>query len=78
MSDAPVLVISDVHLGFQPETPDRFQNFLNYLRDRVTAGETTVKGIDEPLNAPQKIILLGDFIDLWISRDSNTVRPFLG
>jgi UDP-2,3-diacylglucosamine pyrophosphatase LpxH len=31
----------------------------------------------ETLAEPQKIILLGDMLDLWISRDSNTVRPYL-
>ncbi len=36
-------------------------------------GEKTI----ETLAEPQKIILLGDMLDLWISRDSNTVRPYL-
>jgi len=76
MTDAPILVISDVHLGFESESSDRFQNFMGYLTDWVNAGETTIRGIKEPLKAPQKVILLGDFIDLWISRDSNTARPF--
>ena len=48
---------------------------MRYLTKWVHDGETTIENEDNPLTAPQKIILLGDFIDLWISRDQNIVRP---
>jgi UDP-2,3-diacylglucosamine pyrophosphatase LpxH len=85
MSDGPVLVISDTHLGFQDESAKRFQNFTEFLTEWVRNGEATIEETDkktgkktsETLADPQRIILLGDMLDLWISRDSNTVRPYL-
>jgi UDP-2,3-diacylglucosamine pyrophosphatase LpxH len=85
MSDSPVLVISDTHLGFEDESAKRFQNFMEFLTEWVRNGEATIEETDkktgdktiETLADPQRIILLGDMLDLWISRDSNTVRPYL-
>ncbi|MGB9370780.1 MAG: metallophosphoesterase [Halobacteriota archaeon] len=84
MNDGPVLVISDTHLGFEDGSAKRFQGFMDYLTEWVHNRETTIEETDtktgektiETLDAPQKIILLGDMLDLWISRDSNTVRPY--
>jgi UDP-2,3-diacylglucosamine pyrophosphatase LpxH len=77
MSDSPILVISDMHLGFEDESADRFQNFITRcLTSWVHRGQTTIERTGETLDAPRKIILLGDFIDLWVSRDDNTVRPY--
>jgi UDP-2,3-diacylglucosamine pyrophosphatase LpxH len=75
MSDGPVLVVSDTHLGFQSASAERFRRFVQYLTKWVQDGETTIEKMDKPLIAPQKIILLGDFLDLLISRDPNIVRP---
>lgn len=85
MSNGPVLVISDIHLGFEDESSKRFQDFTEYLTEWVRNRETTIEETDnntgektiEKLAEPQKIILLGDMLDLWISRDSNTLRPYL-
>lgn len=85
MSNGPVLVISDTHLGFEDASAKRFQGFMEYLTEWVRNKETTIEEIDKKtgkktiatLAEPQKIILLGDMLDLWISRDSNTVRPYL-
>ncbi len=77
MSDAPVLVVSDTHLGFQSESSVRFQHFLEYLSRWVSDDrEGNPRKMAETLAAPRKIILLGDFIDLLISRDNNTIRPY--
>jgi UDP-2,3-diacylglucosamine pyrophosphatase LpxH len=76
MSDSPILVISDTHFGFEDDSTDRFQKFVLYLTSWVHSGQTTIEKTGETLAAPQKIILLGDFIDLWVSRDNNTVRPY--
>jgi predicted phosphodiesterase len=89
MSDGPILVISDTHFGFETESAARFKRFLMYLTNSVQSGRLIVKTSneqsdevaktvlsEESLEAPQKIILLGDILDLWISRDSNTLRPY--
>ncbi len=89
MSDGPILVISDTHFGFETESAARFQRFMTYLTNSVQSGRLIVKTSneqsdevakmvlsEESLEAPQKIILLGDILDLWISRDSNTLRPY--
>jgi UDP-2,3-diacylglucosamine pyrophosphatase LpxH len=85
MSDSPVLVISDTHLGFEDASAKRFQDFMDYLTEWVHNKAAPIEESDrktgekkiETLAEPQKIILLGDMLDLWISRDSNTVRPYL-
>ncbi|MGZ4908366.1 MAG: metallophosphoesterase [Halobacteriota archaeon] len=89
MSGCPVLVISDTHFGFEDESEVRFQHFMTYLTDAVHSGRMVIKSRQElsseiprkalrkeSLEAPHKIILLGDILDLLVSRDSNTVRPF--
>jgi len=89
MSDSPIVVISDTHFGFQDESAVRFRRFMKYLTNWVRRGRMTINtSLELPdkvpqkelrgksITAPQKIILLGDILDLWISRDSNTLRPF--
>jgi UDP-2,3-diacylglucosamine pyrophosphatase LpxH len=62
---------------------------MTYLTNSVQSGRLRIKKSDEQsdqaagttlteesLEAPHKIILLGDMLDLWISRDSNTLRPY--
>jgi len=80
MSDGPVLAISDVHFGFKDDSAVRFKAFVEYLTDWVNYKETAIKTGEtttETLAAPQKIILIGDIFDLWVSRDPNGVRPYL-
>lgn len=72
----PILVVSDTHFGFEDASARRFQRFLRYLTIWVRTGRKTIENTNETLDAPQKIILLGDFIDLWVGRDSNAVRPY--
>jgi predicted phosphodiesterase len=78
--DGPILALSDTHFGFEPESETRFLGFIEYLKDWVDNGTTTIyKTIDgkpETLDAPRRIILLGDIIDLWVRRDANIVRPY--
>ncbi len=84
MSDGPVLAVSDTHFGFQDESAGNFKRFVAYLTTWMRDGDTTIEVTDanrektsETLIAPRRIVLLGDIIDLWISRDSDTVRPYL-
>ncbi len=89
MCASPILVISDTHFGFETESAVRFQHFMTYLTNAVQSGRMIIKKSheqsdelaettlsEEALEAPQKIVLLGDIIDLWISRDKNTLRPY--
>jgi UDP-2,3-diacylglucosamine pyrophosphatase LpxH len=89
MSNSPILVISDTHFGFEDESAARFQRFMTYLTNWVRRGRMTINISLElkdkvphkelrgkSIIAPQKIVLLGDILDLWISRDSNTLRPY--
>ncbi|MGZ4891374.1 MAG: metallophosphoesterase [Halobacteriota archaeon] len=76
MCGGPILVVSDTHFGFEDESEERFLGFIKYLTRWVQDGTTTIKGTGEELDAPRKIILLGDFIDLWVSRDPNLTRPY--
>jgi metallophosphoesterase superfamily enzyme len=71
MSDTPILVISDTHFGFEDRSQDSFQHFMEYVTSWVHEGTKKIEETDETLDAPQKIIILGDFIDLWVSRDHN-------
>lgn len=80
MYDGPILAFSDTHFGFEPESETRFLGFMEHLKGWVGNGTTTIHetsdGKPETLDAPQRIILLGDIIDLWVSRDPNIVRPY--
>jgi UDP-2,3-diacylglucosamine pyrophosphatase LpxH len=77
MIEPPVLVVSDTHFGFLSGSADRFQQFVEgCLQSWVQRGETKVKKTGENLAAPRTIMLLGDIIDLWVSRDKNIIRPY--
>ena len=76
MSDTPILVISDTHFGFEHRSQDSFQHFMEYVTSWVQERTKKIEETDETLDAPQKIIILGDFIDLWVSKDSNSLRPY--
>jgi len=70
MGDGPVIVVSDTHFGFEPESKKRFENLLNWL----TTSERKVltsKGEERTLEAPLKIILLGDVLEYWTPRDAD-------
>ena len=77
MCGGPILAVSDTHFGFEDESEARFLGFLEYLTRWVQDGTTSIEKTGEELDAPRKIILLGDFIDLWVSRDPNLTRPYM-
>jgi hypothetical protein len=45
-----------------------------YVTRWARDGAVTVGDVE--LAAPHKVVLIGDFIDLWVSRDNNTIRPY--
>lgn len=87
--DRSIIVVSDLHLGGMedPGTGERFTRFLKYLStDFISvpvicqSGNTTKT--DEParnkrLFPPEKIILLGDILELWDSRNQDRNCSFL-
>jgi len=88
-ADRSIIVVSDLHLGGSedPDTVWRFCRFLEYLRrgqsevsdlcpssgERGTGGSPGKK----TLFPPEKIIMLGDILELWDSRDRDRNRAFL-
>jgi UDP-2,3-diacylglucosamine pyrophosphatase LpxH len=80
MYEGPILALSDTHFGFEPKSETRFLGFMQYLKGWVDNGTTTIYETKdrkpETLDAPRRIILLGDIIDLWVHRDANLVRPY--
>lgn len=75
-----IIVVSDLHLGGNedPGTAERFSAFLDFLDKGIQDG--TLPCEDCPVNSPErpmkktfyppeKIILLGDVMELWDSRD---------
>jgi predicted phosphodiesterase len=87
--DRSIIVVSDLHLGGLEDrgTAERFNRFLKYLAtdfisvsDVCRSGNET--GNDEPagtkrLYPPEKIILLGDIMELWDSRNQDRNCSFL-
>jgi UDP-2,3-diacylglucosamine pyrophosphatase LpxH len=83
-----IIVVSDLHLGggVDPDTAWRFCRFLEHLRkDQPTvsdpchaSGESCTGGIPgtKTLLPPEKIILLGDIMELWDSRSQDRNRAF--
>lgn len=74
--DQSIIVVSDLHLGLdgQEQVGAEFSKFLAFigtLRPRVAPGDhpgVPVEGKVRKLYAPDKIILLGDIVDLWSPR----------
>jgi predicted phosphodiesterase len=83
-----IIVVSDLHLGGNedPGTAERFCAFLDFLNEGISLGKLprsecpSAKG-DKPAKKvfypPEKIILLGDFLELWDSRDSDRNHAML-
>jgi UDP-2,3-diacylglucosamine pyrophosphatase LpxH len=68
----PYLVVSDVHLGSDECCRKEFADFLDWMADWQSAGETVVETDEGPLTLvpPQTLILLGDILELWAPRNA--------
>lgn len=80
-SNRSIIVVSDLHLGLstddhQSPTAD-FSVFLQFIQSLFLGGpivpnhQVTVDEKSRKLLPPEKIILLGDIIDLWSPRDDS-------
>ena len=87
--DRSIIVVSDLHLGGaeDPDTSERFCTFLAFLREGFQehsvycehcSGEKGAgNGGQRTLLPPEKIILLGDILELWDSRQQDRNIAFL-
>jgi UDP-2,3-diacylglucosamine pyrophosphatase LpxH len=73
-----IIVVADTHFGLYTDTeacdPNAFANFLNWIKDLEDGKKKTLKigdwdsakiGTSLVLEPPEKIILLGDILELW-------------
>lgn len=78
METGPIIVISDTHIGRQEESARRFADFLKWLRNGLDVGTFTIHtkgGAQKDLAAAEKLILLGDFLELWGPREADYSKP---
>jgi UDP-2,3-diacylglucosamine pyrophosphatase LpxH len=74
----PIIVVSDTHIGRQSESACRFEHFLDWLRAGLLAGTLifhTQDGALKEVTAPEKLIILGDFLELWGPREADYANP---
>lgn len=71
---APVIVISDVHLGNKNSDYRAFRDFINWLNELGTDGYPVVcNGRTFKIRKPDTIVLLGDILELWDPRGDNRI-----
>jgi predicted phosphodiesterase len=78
VESGPIIVVSDTHIGLQKGSAVRLTHFLEWLNKGLTAGTLPIQtssGAFKDLRAPEKLILLGDFLDLWGPRAADYTIP---
>lgn len=78
------IVVSDVHLGSKFCNHAKFCGFLDWLKGLETKEEIiNCKGNDVKIQSPEKVILLGDILELWDPEDGDRdnvikagIKPF--
>jgi UDP-2,3-diacylglucosamine pyrophosphatase LpxH len=82
MDNGPLIVVSDTHLGLEDSEKDRsatvFQHFLEWIAELERGKKVSIQTSngEKSLQAPQKIILLGDLFELWEPQSGNLTLPF--
>jgi UDP-2,3-diacylglucosamine pyrophosphatase LpxH len=68
-----VIVVSDTHLGNETQSDKDFSKFIDWIAELEKEGGKTIKsgGKDILLKPPEKLILLGDILELWSPRDED-------
>ena len=74
-----IIVVSDIHLGSEISKTFEFSKFLDWLAELENKGGESIRsgGKEIRLDPPEKLILLGDILELWAPKDNNikyTVR----
>ncbi len=68
-----IIVVSDIHLGYESSNYADFSNFIDWVAALEKNGGRSLK-VDKKeikLNPPEKIILLGDILELWDPKDND-------
>ena len=67
-----VIVVSDVHLGDETSNYKDFSKFIDWIAALEKEGGKTVRpgGKEIHLKPPEKLILLGDIVEMWSPRDN--------
>lgn len=62
-----IIVVSDIHLGSESSKNIEFSKFLDWLAELEKKDGESIRsgGKDIMLNPPEKLILLGDILELW-------------
>ncbi len=68
-----IIVVSDVHLGDENSNYTDFSNFIDWIALLEKEGNKSFKEIK--LTPPEKIILLGDIIELWSPKNNDMKFP---
>lgn len=80
-----VIVVSDVHLGSATSNHPDFSNFIDWIAALEKEGGKTIKlnGKELLLKPPEKLILLGDILELWSPQNEDmkytmqrSIEPF--
>ncbi len=68
-----VIVVSDTHLGSETQSDEDFSKFIDWIAALEKEGGKTIKsgGKDILLKPPEKLILLGDILELWSPRNED-------
>lgn len=67
-----VIVVSDVHLGDEKSNSKDFAKFIDWIAAIEKEGGRTIKsgGKEVLIKPPEKLILLGDILELWSPRNN--------
>ncbi len=67
-----VIVVSDVHLGDETSNYKDFSKFIDWIAAIEKEGGKTIKsgGKEVFIKPPEKLILLGDILELWSPKDN--------
>ncbi|VVB89755.1 UDP-2,3-diacylglucosamine hydrolase [uncultured archaeon] len=68
-----IIVVSDIHLGSVSSKNEDFTKFLDWLAEIEKKGGESISsgGKAVKLSPPEKLILLGDILELWSPIDNN-------
>lgn len=68
-----VIVVSDTHLGSKTQSDKDFSKLIDWIATLEKEGGKTIKldGKEILLKPPEKVILLGDILELWSPRDGD-------
>lgn len=68
-----IIVVSDVHLGDEKSNHEDFPKFIDWIAALEKSGVKSIKssGKEVLLSPPEKLILLGDILELWSPQDND-------